>query len=1061
MTFEEFVRQRGADPSNLDEDTRTSLEGQFAQIMGIPETPTATDPQKLTQEQWLAMGKANGWGQPIEQKTMPEADPNAVEVQQKEKALSSSQVPSQWDFKKKVSKVQQSLLGGTKEQPTYQQYANWAAGLGDHISRKEAKEARSILGLSKDQAKQFRKTVNAGGNASGYLGNVQKRSYVDNGKLITEGEGDNYDPEAFNKAYEAATYKGNNANEAAKMYNDAVLDWRKNAEITYDPITGTYKTKGFGGTGEVDVTNSAWAKDRLDASRKAWFDANKNSDKFSFNSEDGTYSFDGNQIKDASWLDADFTKKLRAKAYRDDVKAYETSANFAGTYGARGDWSKLNGILKFDTNAQKSPDYEEKFRQALDDHLKDYTLKNGSVAGSALYNYLQGEGLLHVGKGTDVAMNPDHPWLKAQQALSPVNNELYNLKVGGSINAKKIRNIYKNGGPIKYAGWGDVLDYVPIVGTVRQGMDMYDRAQKGEDLGWQDWTSLGVSAAGDALMFVPGIGTAAGAAIKGTGAGTKALALTSKLGKGFGKIISKIPGKSLGKQSTTFVKNAFNPNNLNSVKSGYLKELDKIAQKKLTTVNGKQISTYIPKTGASTQEIQRIQQLNSSLADVDRRIASNAAKAMEKSKTQISNTLKYDPWKNTKARLGWAGVGAASRGAYDIAHNRGFFATDTDSQDPTSTSTGTYSQPTSDYTSYSDFTTTPVETSNYRATGNDWFYKNGGNLNMNKINYFQAGGPAPAAAPAQGGEDMQAQIVQLVQAAMSGDQQATQAIEQIMQAAQQGDQQAAQVAQMIQEIAQQMQGQAQAAKRGAKLAYIHSLKTGCPEGEEAVYTMKSGGVCKACVKKAEMEKCGGKSTKKYLGGGFFDGIQRGLSNAANAVSNFGRNFDSTTNRMAASGLRTVSNAANQVRSGVNTAINTAVGLGTQAASGALHAGAGMTRQAANTARQARAGINRGAASTLRTAANTGRAVNSAVNSAVNTAVGLGTQAASGALHTGAGMARQAANTGRAVNSAVNTAVGTANNVYQGVKQGVNTAVNEVQRRQQAAERTGSRITGLS
>ena len=45
----------------------------------------------------------------------------------------------------------------------------------------------------------------------------------------------------------------------------------------------------------------------------------------------------------------------------------------------------------------------------------------------------------------------------------------------------------------------------------------------------------------------------------------------------------------------------------------------------------------------------------------------------------------------------------------------------------------------------------------------------------------------------QGGQ-MEQQLVQLVQAAMSGDQKATQQIDKIMQAAQQGDQQAIQIA---------------------------------------------------------------------------------------------------------------------------------------------------------------------------------------------------------------------------------------------------------------------------
>ena len=58
----------------------------------------------------------------------------------------------------------------------------------------------------------------------------------------------------------------------------------------------------------------------------------------------------------------------------------------------------------------------------------------------------------------------------------------------------------------------------------------------------------------------------------------------------------------------------------------------------------------------------------------------------------------------------------------------------------------------------------------------------------------------------QQGGNMEQQIVQLVQAAMSGDQKATQYINQIMQAAKQGDKQAAQIAQYIQQVAQKLQG---------------------------------------------------------------------------------------------------------------------------------------------------------------------------------------------------------------------------------------------------------------
>lgn len=81
----------------------------------------------------------------------------------------------------------------------------------------------------------------------------------------------------------------------------------------------------------------------------------------------------------------------------------------------------------------------------------------------------------------------------------------------------------------------------------------------------------------------------------------------------------------------------------------------------------------------------------------------------------------------------------------------------------------------------------------------------------------------------QGGQ-MEQQLAQLVQAAISGDQQATQQIDQIMQAAKKGDQKAIQLAQYIQAIAQKLQG-SRKARLGAKLNYYNYLKKGgtiCP-----------------------------------------------------------------------------------------------------------------------------------------------------------------------------------------------------------------------------------------
>lgn len=140
--------------------------------------------------------------------------------------------------------------------------------------------------------------------------------------------------------------------------------------------------------------------------------------------------------------------------------------------------------------------------------------------------------------------------------------------------------------------------------------------------------------------------------------------------------------------------------------------------------------------------------------------------------------------------------------------------------------------------------------------------KNGGIINkhqqggtMNRINYFQQGGATPK-------QDIQKQIIALVQAAMQGDQKATQTVNQIMEAAKAGDQQAIQLAQMIQAVIQKMKGQATAAKWGSKLGYIRSLKYA-----------KGGKTCPTCQAlekgdKVEKKACGGKKAKKHYFGGW-------------------------------------------------------------------------------------------------------------------------------------------------------------------------------------------------
>lgn len=132
---------------------------------------------------------------------------------------------------------------------------------------------------------------------------------------------------------------------------------------------------------------------------------------------------------------------------------------------------------------------------------------------------------------------------------------------------------------------------------------------------------------------------------------------------------------------------------------------------------------------------------------------------------------------------------------------------------------------------------------------NRYEYKNGGT--MNRVKYFQQGGQTQT--------DIQRQVEALVEAAMTGDQKATQQVNQILEAAKAGDQKAAQLAQMIQVAAQKLQGQATMNKWGSKLTYIKSLK------------FAKGGkhTCPACEQKVEMKKCGGKKVKKHWNGGDF------------------------------------------------------------------------------------------------------------------------------------------------------------------------------------------------
>lgn len=90
------------------------------------------------------------------------------------------------------------------------------------------------------------------------------------------------------------------------------------------------------------------------------------------------------------------------------------------------------------------------------------------------------------------------------------------------------------------------------------------------------------------------------------------------------------------------------------------------------------------------------------------------------------------------------------------------------------------------------------------------------------------------------------------------------------------------VGQLLDMIYQQAQGQAQSARRGAKLNYLKRLSGKCPEGYEMKYFKAGGKVCSKCVaktkkacggSKVKMNMCGSKVKKKQQGGPFKNATQ--------------------------------------------------------------------------------------------------------------------------------------------------------------------------------------------
>ena len=149
------------------------------------------------------------------------------------------------------------------------------------------------------------------------------------------------------------------------------------------------------------------------------------------------------------------------------------------------------------------------------------------------------------------------------------------------------------------------------------------------------------------------------------------------------------------------------------------------------------------------------------------------------------------------------------------------------------------------------------------------YHKNGGTMRK-----YQQGGQAPTAAQ---------MVLQALSAAQQGDQSGLQqlfsdketaqaVIQQLQKEAQEGSEEAIQALEALNKLMGGDKKQAPMAQKGAKIAYIHRLSTGCPEGTELKYFKRGGQLCKACVKKAKKAKEGeslnsiiAKNKKRYPG----------------------------------------------------------------------------------------------------------------------------------------------------------------------------------------------------
>ena len=758
---------------------------------------------KMTQQEW---GTQKGWSPgyipskeekaeyqayldaPVQEEDASEQDLDLVDEDSK---------PDDGGITKNSLSIAQQRMRGLVNRPSYSDFEKM---LGSYVNKdgnlswKDRRNFRKALrekgiNMSRSLMRRIGKSFNrdeTNGAFNNYVNSLERNYYIKDGKLYTQGQ-DGYTDVGLKEA-ESLGKAGTDVTALVNKYNQDVINARKNAKIVYDPVTNTYKASGKVGDTEftdLDVTNADWFKNDIDRQRAAQLTAYRGA-------VDALDSDGLAQIYSKEWGTSGLATTLGINSK--DLEAYnkkDAQGNYVMSTDDRAEFRRKQASAlkqKLDAlrlNSEGGFDFEGNVKA---DQITKYLIeqqKKDPNAYSFLDNVSFAPGGLYASAGR--ATNVGGPW-----------SHLRTLK--------QRTQAYKKGGAIKYAGWGTFLDILPVVGTAKQG---YEMATTDRPLDWSDYASLGLSITGDALMFIPGVGTAAGAALKGTAKGLGTVA------KVVAKPLVKVAGKTKGSKTI-----------INGIK--------KIGSKPSVKSNpGTGMVLYDPKFAAAQAKKAAIQQAKSKTWETAKRLGAGYTVG------QIGRSKwgsERDAWEEYKQQVGL-----------------------TDEQPieyitPNIISGSVYSSPQATTEIYTpNLTYTPYFSDQILIGG----YKNGGTLNMNKINYFQEGGAmapqaAQTAAPAQAGQDIQAQVMQLVQAAMNGDEQATQAIQKIMQAAQQGDQQAAQIAQMIQDVAKQMQGQTTAAKYGAKLSYIKSLRSGCPEGYEVSYHKKGGVLCKECVAKSHV-----------------------------------------------------------------------------------------------------------------------------------------------------------------------------------------------------------------